>query len=58
MLSALRKQVPERERPFHVPGGPVLPLLAALSVLFYVIALVCATPRGSAAQISLLAILR
>ncbi len=28
VLSALRKQVPERERPFRLPGGHVLPLFA------------------------------
>lgn len=28
VLSALRRQVPDHERPFHLPGGHVIPLLA------------------------------
>jgi amino acid transporter len=31
VLVALRKQVPDQERPFRVPGGHVIPLLAFLS---------------------------
>jgi len=28
VLAALRRQLPEQERPFRVPGGDVIPFLA------------------------------